>query len=94
MGKAGMPERPPQDEEDDDWKAAEKALAEARRLQGSQRFEALKRAGQLRYDAHKKRHENEPALKFNRPRRDDRGAENEAAIDSRDGEGARPPRQE
>jgi hypothetical protein len=55
-----MPEKPPPENEIDDWKAAERALAEARRLQGSQRFEALKRAGQLRYDAHKKHHEKEP----------------------------------
>ena len=51
-----MPEKPPPENEFDDWKAAERALAEARGLQGSQRFEALKRAGQLRYDAHKKHH--------------------------------------
>jgi Tfp pilus assembly protein PilX len=41
-------------EEAADWKAAKLALAEARQLTGSQRIEALKRAGQLRYDAHKK----------------------------------------
>jgi len=49
-----MPEKPPPKNEDDDWKVAEKALEEARRLKGPQRIEALKRAGQLRYDAHKK----------------------------------------
>jgi hypothetical protein len=92
MGKAGMPERPPQDEEDDDWKAAEKALEEARRLKGSQRFEALKRAGQLRYDAHKKLREKQ-AVEL-RGLSNDRGAENEAAVDSgtEDGEETRPPR--
>lgn len=53
---------PPGTENDDDWKAAEKALAEARSLRGSQRIEALKRAGRLRYDAHKRRLENDRGL--------------------------------
>jgi hypothetical protein len=91
-----MPEKPPQGKQDDDWLAAEKALAEARGLKGSQRIEALKRAGQLRYDAHKKRHEKEPSLMLKLRRRNDRRAENKAAIDSGtdDGGEARPPRQE
>lgn len=68
--------------EDDDCKAAEKALEEARRLKGSQRIEALKRAGQLRYDAHKKLREKEATLKVELHRlSNDRGAENEAAVD-------------
>jgi hypothetical protein len=47
--------RPTQDgKEEADWKAAELALAEARLLRGSRRIEALKIAGQLRYDAHKR----------------------------------------
>jgi hypothetical protein len=37
--------------EDEDWRAAETALSEARRLSGAQRYEALLRAGRLRYDA-------------------------------------------
>ena len=87
-----MPEKPPPKNEDDDWNAAEKALEEARRLKGSQRFEALKRAGQLRYDAHKKLREKE-AVELRRLS-NDRGAENEAAVDSgtEDGEETRPPR--
>jgi hypothetical protein len=86
-----MPEKPPPKNEDDDWKAAEKALEEARRLKGSQRFEALKRAGQLRYDAHKKLREKE-AVELRRLS-NDRGAENEV-VDSgtQDGEETRPPR--
>jgi hypothetical protein len=52
----------PETEIDADWNAAEAALAEARSLRGSQRFEALKRAGQLRYDAHKRRQAEEPRL--------------------------------
>jgi hypothetical protein len=48
-----MSGKPPH--EDDDWIAAEEALAEARQIQGPERFDALKKAGQLRYDAHKKR---------------------------------------
>ena len=90
-----MPEKPPPKNEDDDWKAAEKALEEARRLKGSQRFEALKRAGQLRYDAHKKLREKEATLKVELRRlSNDRGVENEAAVDSgtEDGEETRPPR--
>jgi hypothetical protein len=47
-----------------DWEAAEGALAEARNLRGSPRFAALKRAGQLRYDAHKRRQAKEPGLDF------------------------------
>jgi hypothetical protein len=81
-----MSEKPPPEHEGDDWKAAEKALAEARGLKGSQRFEALKRAGQLRYDAHKKRQEN---VSIKLPGRNDHGAKNEASIDGvrDDGEG-------
>jgi hypothetical protein len=84
-----MPEKPPRTNEDDDWKAAEKALEEARGLKGSQRIEALKRAGQLRYDALKKRRE--PSLKLELCRPNDRGAEN-GADDSRtdNGEESRP----
>jgi len=48
-----MSGKPPH--EDDDWTAAEAAFAAAREIQGPERFEALKKAGQLRYDAHKKR---------------------------------------
>jgi hypothetical protein len=48
-----MSRKPPR--EDVDWKAAEEALAAARQMQGPERFGALKKAGQLRYDAHKKR---------------------------------------
>ncbi len=46
----------------EDWKAAEAALEAARRLPaGAKRFEALKKAGQLRYDADQKRaRETEP----------------------------------
>jgi hypothetical protein len=42
----------PRDADDEGWKAAEQALAEARALRGPQRIEALKRAGQIPYDAH------------------------------------------
>jgi hypothetical protein len=49
-----------QSKEDQDWQAAEKALAEARNLRGSRRIEALKRAGRLRYDAHKELLKKEP----------------------------------
>ena len=88
-----MPEKPPPKNENDDWKAAEKALEEA--LKGPQRIEALKRAGQLRYDAHKKLREKEATLKVELRRlSNDRGAENEAAVDggTEDGEETRPPR--
>jgi hypothetical protein len=90
-----MPEKPPPKNEDDDWKAAEKALEEARGLKGSQRIEALKRAGQLRYDAHRKLREKEAILKFELRRlSNNRWAENETAVDSgtEDGEETRPPR--
>jgi hypothetical protein len=41
---------------DEDWKAAQAALEAACRLPaGAKRFEALKKAGQLRYDADQKR---------------------------------------
>jgi hypothetical protein len=41
---------------DEDWEAAEAALEAARQLPlGAERSEALRKAGQLRYDAHKKR---------------------------------------
>jgi len=41
---------------DEDWKAAKKALAAACRLPvGRDRIEALKHAGRLRFYAHKKR---------------------------------------
>ncbi|MDT7810350.1 MAG: hypothetical protein QOJ42_266 [Acidobacteriaceae bacterium] len=85
---------PPPASGEDDWNAAQKALAEARAMQGSQRFEALKRAGQLRYDAHKKRQETEPKSKVKLPRQNDLGIENNSAIDARAVEGAKPPRQE
>jgi len=88
-----MPEKPPPKNEDDDWKVAEKALEEA--LKGPQRIEALKRAGQLRYDAHKKLREKEATLKVELRRlSNDCGVENEAAVDggTEDGEETRPPR--
>ena len=88
-----MPEKPPPKNEDDDWKVAEKALEEA--LKGPQRIEALKRAGPLRYDAHKKLREKEATLKVELRRlSNDRGVENEAAVDggTEDGEETRPPR--
>jgi len=88
-----MPEKPPPKNEDDDWKVAEKALEEA--LKGPQRIEALKRAGQLRYDAHKKLREKEATLKAELRRlSNDCGVENEAAVDggTEDGEETRPPR--
>ena len=47
-----MSGKPPHD--DEDWIAAEEAFAAARQLQGPERFDALKRAGQLRFDAHQK----------------------------------------
>jgi hypothetical protein len=43
-------------DEDDDWKAAESALEAACRLPGgTERIEALKHAGRLRFDADRKR---------------------------------------
>jgi hypothetical protein len=50
-----MPARKP-DTAEQDWKAAEAALEAARQLPpGVKRFEALKKAGQLRYNADRKR---------------------------------------
>jgi hypothetical protein len=46
-------------EEDDGWEAAQKALEQARRLTGAGRVEALRRAGQLRFDADKRRQKKE-----------------------------------
>ena len=41
---------------EEEWKAAEAALAAAQKMPGGpERFEALKRAGQLRYEADKRR---------------------------------------
>jgi hypothetical protein len=43
---------------DEDWEMAQAALEAARQLPASaERFEALKKAGQLRYEADKKRNE-------------------------------------
>jgi hypothetical protein len=88
-----MPEKPPSEAEDYDLWIAEKALADALKLKGSQRFEALKRAGKLRYDAHKKRHENETS-KINFRGRNDSATENESAIDKYDEEKVAPPPRE
>jgi hypothetical protein len=58
---AQPPLRPPmptkkQDTDEDEWEAAQAALEAARQLPASaERFEALKKAGQLRYEADKKR---------------------------------------
>jgi hypothetical protein len=50
-----MPSKKP-NTADEDWRAAEAALKAARQLPaGVERFEALKKAGQLRYNADKKR---------------------------------------
>jgi hypothetical protein len=41
---------------EDQWRAAEAALADAQKMPGGpERIEALKRAGQLRYEADKRR---------------------------------------
>jgi hypothetical protein len=51
-----MPARKKPRKTDDDWIAAQAALEAARQLPvGAERFEALKKAGQLRYDADRKR---------------------------------------
>jgi hypothetical protein len=43
---------------DEEWDVAQAALEAARQLPaGAERFEALKKAGQLRYEADKKRNE-------------------------------------
>jgi len=43
---------------DEEWDEAQAALEAARQLPaGAERFEALKKAGQLRYEADKKRNE-------------------------------------
>jgi hypothetical protein len=50
--------RPPIDREgyEDDWEAAEEALKAAQQLPaGPKRIAALKKAGQMRYDAYEKR---------------------------------------
>ena len=45
-----------QNTDDDEWEFAQAAFETARQLPvGAERFEALKKAGQLRYDADKKR---------------------------------------
>jgi hypothetical protein len=50
-----MPAKKP-DTAEQDWKAAEAALEAARQLPaGVKRFEALKKAGRLRYNADRKR---------------------------------------
>ena len=49
-----------EDSEHPDWIAAEAALKTARNLpSGPERIEALKRAGQMRYEADRKRRERE-----------------------------------
>ena len=46
--------------QDDDWKAAEAALEKARSLPGgTERIEALRHAGKLRFAADRKRHKKE-----------------------------------
>ena len=46
--------------DDEEWRAAEAALAAAREIPvGPERIEALKRVGQLRYEADKRRRSNE-----------------------------------
>jgi hypothetical protein len=51
-----MPAKKKPSNTDDDWEAAQAALEAARQLPvGAERFEALKKAGQLRYDADRKR---------------------------------------
>lgn len=45
---------------DEEWRAAEAALTAARKIPvGPERIEALKRVGQLRYEADKRRRSNE-----------------------------------
>ena len=45
---------------DEEWRAAEAALTAARKIPvGAERIEALKRVGQLRYEADKRRRSNE-----------------------------------
>jgi hypothetical protein len=52
-----MPEKK-QNTADEDWEMAQAAFEAARQLPASaERFEALKKAGQLRYEADKKRNE-------------------------------------
>ena len=52
---------------EDEWRAAEAALANAQRLPGGpERIEALKRAGQLRYDADKRRRLTEEEMDRNK----------------------------
>jgi len=51
-----MPTKKPINDADEDWDVAQAALDAARRLPaGVERIEALKKAGQLRYDADRKR---------------------------------------
>ncbi len=46
---------------EEEWQAAEAALAAAQKMPGSQeRIEALKRVGRLRYDADKRRRSQKP----------------------------------
>jgi hypothetical protein len=53
-----MPKKKRNTELDEDWEMAQAALEAARQLPASaERFEALKKAGQLRYEADKKRNE-------------------------------------
>ena len=47
-------------EDDDEWRAAEEALAQARSMPaGAARIEALRRAGKLRFAADRKLHKDE-----------------------------------
>ena len=51
-----MPTKKPINNADEDWEVAQAALEAARQLPaGAERFEALRKAGQLRYDADRKR---------------------------------------
>jgi hypothetical protein len=52
----------PRDAEDESWKAAEQALAKERALRVPQCIEALKRAAQMRYDAHQRLPDRQPVL--------------------------------
>jgi len=51
-----MPKKKRNTEQDEEWEMAQAAL-EAARPACAERFEALKKAGQLRYEADKKRNE-------------------------------------
>jgi hypothetical protein len=41
---------------EEEWQAAEKALRAARQMVGSDRYDALRKAGQMRYDADRLRY--------------------------------------